>query len=241
MRRLKIVYGIALSTFTRLLIKTRWRKVIFFFIYKFNIWGSKESRSGDGSTLDYTKPLRSQLPQVLSELQVGSILDAPCGDFNWFSEMLKNSSLDLQYRGVDIVKELIEKNKKLFSSPGKIEFEYADLLNYSYSAFDCVLARDFLFHLSYKDTLKFLSNFCESQSKFLVTTSYPSVNLNTDIYTGKFRQINLFQEPYLMSSKLHFQITDYVDPFPPRYLYVFSRSEVVAALSEWRHSDEIQH
>ena len=240
MSKHKVIYQITISFVTRLLIKTGWRKLIFSFIYKFNIWGSNESRSGDGSTLEYTEPLRSQLPTVLLELQVGSILDAPCGDFNWFSEMLKTSNLTLRYRGVDIVEELIESNKKHFASPGEIEFEHADLVSYSYSGFDCVLARDFFIHLSYQDTYKFLSNFCESRSKYLITTSYPSVNLNKDISSGQFREINLFLEPYLMISQLDFQMIDYIDPFPIRHLHVFSRSEVVSAMSRWRFSNENQ-
>ena len=52
-------------------------------IYDENRWLSCESRSGRGSTLAYTKPLRRSLAKSLRRLNATVFLDAPCGDFNW--------------------------------------------------------------------------------------------------------------------------------------------------------------
>jgi hypothetical protein len=51
-------------------------------IYEQNRWASAESRSGNGSTLAYTADLRKALAQSVARLNVGRLLDAPCGDFN---------------------------------------------------------------------------------------------------------------------------------------------------------------
>jgi SAM-dependent methyltransferase len=214
------------------LIRLGWRKIIFAYFYRFNIWGSSESRSGDGSTLEYTEPLRSQLPKLLMELDIQTVLDAPCGDFNWFADVLRISGVNVKYRGVDIVENLVRHNSRTYAIAGKIEFECQDLVSDPIGEFDLVIARDFLIHLSYEDSFKFLSNFCLSNSKFLLTTSYPWVNINSDIPTGKFREINLLEEPYSMRSARGKALTDYIAPFPERYLYLFTRLEVIEALSK---------
>ena len=56
-------------------------------IYEENRWLSCESRSGRGSTLDYTRPLRKALAKYLNSLNVIVLLDAPCGDFNWMQHV----------------------------------------------------------------------------------------------------------------------------------------------------------
>lgn len=66
-----------------------------------NHWRNAESRSGDGSTLAYTARLREQLPLLISRYRVRSMLDLPCGDFNWFRHVELPASVD--YIGADIV------------------------------------------------------------------------------------------------------------------------------------------
>jgi hypothetical protein len=56
-------------------------------IYEENRWLSCESRSGRGSTFNYTKPLRRSLAKCLKNLNVKVFLDAPCGDFNWMQHV----------------------------------------------------------------------------------------------------------------------------------------------------------
>ncbi len=59
------------------------RRAAFRRIYTRNAWGSKGSVSGSGSESEFTASLRVTLPDLLRELGVRSVLDAPCGDFNW--------------------------------------------------------------------------------------------------------------------------------------------------------------
>ena len=53
---------------------------IFDHFYHTNAWGVKESVPAPGSTLAYTVYLRTELPRLLSNLGVQTLLDAPCGD-----------------------------------------------------------------------------------------------------------------------------------------------------------------
>ena len=45
-----------------------------------------ESVSGPGSTMQFTEFLRRDLEELLRQRQVSNLLDAPCGDWNWFSQ-----------------------------------------------------------------------------------------------------------------------------------------------------------
>ena len=58
-------------------------KAAFTTIYRQNVWGSRESVSGNGSTLASTEVFRAEFAALLTTLGIRSILDAPCGDFNW--------------------------------------------------------------------------------------------------------------------------------------------------------------
>lgn len=56
---------------------------VFTDIYRTNRWGSDETRSGPGSELLRMKRVIAQLGELNRDLGVSSVLDAPCGDFNW--------------------------------------------------------------------------------------------------------------------------------------------------------------
>ena len=80
-------------------------------IYEKNLWMSKESGSGEGSEINYTKPLRKWLIKTLPLLNVKVFVDAPCGDFNWMKEVLPK--INVKYFGFDITHSIIEFNKKI--------------------------------------------------------------------------------------------------------------------------------
>ncbi|MDH3610813.1 MAG: hypothetical protein OEM79_03515 [Nitrosopumilus sp.] len=92
---------------------------IFTLIYQNKLWskssstGTGISRSGSGANLEQTKSIRTELPKLLRELKINSMIDVPCGDFLWMKEI----NLDfLSYLGCDIVSEIIEKNNKTYSN-----------------------------------------------------------------------------------------------------------------------------
>ena len=55
-------------------------------IYKTNFWSSNESPSGGGSELIQTKSLINDLEKLLKDMDIKSVLDIPCGDFNWMQK-----------------------------------------------------------------------------------------------------------------------------------------------------------
>src|SRR5258705_1028102 len=90
------------------------RYTVFRRIFDLNLWGNRESISGEGSTLERTAAIRAELPGLLARHGVRSMLDAPCGDFFWMKEL----ALDVDsYIGADIVPELIARNIECHSSP----------------------------------------------------------------------------------------------------------------------------
>src|SRR5947209_20498676 len=72
--------------------------------YRQNGWGDSESVSGPGSTLERTTTLRQELPPLFREFGIRSVLDAGCGDFNWFSAL--EGTLD-RYIGIEVVREVV--------------------------------------------------------------------------------------------------------------------------------------
>ena len=74
------------SKFTPLNIQDR-----FELIYNENYWESDESRSGLGSEIKNTKEVLKALKKIIKEYNIRSIIDIPCGDFNWMSKIdMKN-------------------------------------------------------------------------------------------------------------------------------------------------------
>ena len=202
----------------------------FTLIYELNAWGSNESASGVGSTLAFTESTRSLLPVLFTEFEIRTLLDAPCGDFNWMK------TVDLQginYVGADIVNPLIKQLQENYSKPS-ISFVNMDITLDPFPKSDLVLNRDCLFHLSYIDILAVLGNFVTSNSRYLLTTSHDNDSKfeNTDIRSGDFRLIDLFALPFNFPQDFLFEIPEPGDGvIPPRKLYLWNRAQVQIAHS----------
>ena len=82
-------------------------------IYKTNFWSSNESVSGYGSELKNTINIEKEIINIVKKYQIKSILDAPCGDFNWVKNVLDKN---LSYIGGAIVQEIIDNNIRKFKS-----------------------------------------------------------------------------------------------------------------------------
>ena len=182
-------------------------------IYNNNLWLSGESKSGEGSEIVYTETLRKWLIDLIKCLDIKTFVDAPCGDFNWMRLVLKE--VDINYIGIDIVNELIEKNQLIYSSD-KVDFRVANICENKMPDCDVVMVRDCLFHLSYKDINNFLINLSKMNYNYLLTTTHiVDRNFkNSNITTGDFRIIDLFNEPFNFDSK---HIKDRVNDYPPGY------------------------
>lgn len=158
-------------------------------------WGYVESVSGSGSTLKQTKIIRDEIPKILKQLNISSILDIPCGDFNW---MRLIDLSDLTYIGIDIVRPLIEQNNRLYSN-SKRKFLHLDVIKNNLPSCDLIICRDLLVHLSTKDIFSALRNFKKSGAKYLLTTTFTGshrLTQNKEIESGAWRPINLCGNPF---------------------------------------------
>jgi hypothetical protein len=161
-------------------------------IYQGNYWGGDQSVSGLGSSLEQTAVLRSVLPSLLKDLRVSTLLDAPCGDFFWMKEL----TLDIDYIGVDIVPEAVERNQRQYAAARRtflVRNITQDVLPHA----DGILCRDCLDHLSFDDAFRALQNLKRTGAAYLLATTYVDRTRNDDIETSHWRPTNLQLAPFL--------------------------------------------
>lgn len=167
-------------------------------IYHTNLWAGNDSLSGQGSGTDQTAEIAARLPALLKQYKIRTLLDLPCGDFNWMSRL----DLDLDmYTGGDIVAEIIEKNQQFFLSQHRM-FKVLDITCDELPAADILLCRDCLVHLSFEDIFKALANIKKSSIPYLLTTTFTLFRDNHDIVTGDWRPINLQKAPFNLPAPL---------------------------------------
>jgi len=164
--------------------------------YKLGGWDkdTSDSASGSGSTLAATEELRRALPALLTQLNIRSMLDAPCGDLHWMKEVLAQLPADFRYHGADIVAPLIASLKP--QETPRVTFSVRDIIKDELPRAELILCRDCLIHLSTRDIRKALANFRASGAKYLLTTTYPLIEEYKDIVTGRFRALNLEAAPF---------------------------------------------
>jgi 2-polyprenyl-3-methyl-5-hydroxy-6-metoxy-1,4-benzoquinol methylase len=189
-------------------------------IYENNLWGEAESRSGAGSSLEFSVALRKSLPLLLTELNAASLLDLGCGDFNWMRTVDLGAA---RYTGVDVVESLIRCNTEVYASRDR-SFLVADITKDRLPAADVALCRHCLIHLPNSQVLRVLANLKISGTRYLLATTNPGVLVNVDTWPGSFRSINM-------------QITPFNLPPPLRSLQDSTSDDQVSVLGLWRIAD----
>jgi len=192
-------------------------------IYQENLWGGNESRSGPGSSMAYTEDLRRDLPVFLKMLDCKTLLDAPCGDFNW----MRSVELDgINYIGADIVPEIIEQNRKNHASDNR-RFEVLDVITDPLPEADVWLCRDLMLHLPLLAIMQLLRQFLNSNIKYFFTSHYQWSGDNSELYSIVLGScINLTKRPFLLPEPLY-TIKDYVEPGSHRSIGVWLREQIL--------------
>ena len=194
-------------------------------------WGSDESASGPGSNLGATSHIRSNLEFLLRNLQIKTICDVPCGDFNFMREIEFG---EVKYIGCDIVKPLIEVNKEKYANKYR-EFLHVDIIDDTCPDADLVFCKDLIIHISNNNVKKLVNNIKNTRAKYFMSTTaflpkvimpggkvgtveVPETNVDLPLdaehgYLMGDRTINLFLDPfcfpdplYLVGSPHHFQM-----------------------------------
>jgi hypothetical protein len=185
-------------------LRRRDAELVFSEIYERNVWGDPESVSGRGSTLGRTTVIRRALPALLSEVGATSLLDAPCGDFNW---MRYTELGPIKYIGADVVPGLIARNQQRYGREGR-EFVILDITRSAIPKVGVILCRDCFSHLSFRDVRSALANFKRSNSQYLFATTHTGVREHRDIATGQGRNVNLQLPPFNFPEPLKLVVED---------------------------------
>lgn len=174
-------------------------------IYENKGFGQSVSVSGPGSDLAQTSVIRGELPHLLKEFGIRSILDAPCGDYYWMRHVDIGSA---SYTGVDIVDALVRENSEAFADATH-RFIVGDIVADGLPAVDLILCRDCLVHLPFQEGLALLQNFKRSGSRLVLLTTFPGLAENIDLQRiGGWRPIDLQATPYNLPSPLRMIVED---------------------------------
>lgn len=168
-------------------------QTIFTETFEQNGWRGSESKSGTGSDMKQTEAIRINLPSLLKLLNIQTMLDAACGDFNWMKKV-DLSSLDL-YIGVDIVPSLIKKNQQAYKFDNCI-FQHMNIAYNTIPQVDLILCRDCLVHLELDDCIKVIQNFKQSGAKYLLVTTFTRNKSNTSLPEWRWRTLNMQLPPF---------------------------------------------
>jgi hypothetical protein len=164
---------------------------IFTEIYSGNQWGDPDSRSGPGSSVFRTRLIRPALAQLFKKLGLRSVLDVPCGDFNWMRLVEMSGIL---YTGADVVPEIVERNTELHSNECR-RFVHLNMIADPLPSADLILCRDGLVHLSFSDIASTLRRMRSSGATYLLLTTFDAHLSNLDIATGEWRPLNVLRPP----------------------------------------------
>jgi len=171
-------------------------RTVFTEIYRKNDWNDPESVSGTGSNVAATSIVRDEVARLIEDLRVKTLIDAPCGDFNW---MRLTNLKGVSYLGVDVVPQLIDHNNNRYGQDN-IRFQVLDVVKDVLPRADLILCRDALVHFFFKDVLRTLRNFKKSGAPYLLTTTFPK-HQNVDIKArGRWRPLNLQIAPFNLPS-----------------------------------------
>lgn len=186
-------------------------------IYDLNLWGGRafDFYSGDGShnheiINPYLKALIAFFKAHNSSLV---ICDLGCGDFNIGKNLVGYSS---KYIAVDIVEQLINRNKKLYKA-SNLEFHSLDIANDALPFGDCVILRQVLQHLSNKEIQNIVKKI--ACYRYVILTEHIPLGEfvpNKDIISGqgirlkKHSGVNIVAPPFNLKIKTMHELHVYV-------------------------------
>lgn len=189
--------------------------------------------NGPGSTDWYTAPLRRNLPHFLEKHGIKSMLDAPCGDASWMSQVEFPPGFD--YLGAEIHPDMVERNNSIYSR----NFVTLDITDDLLPDKELIFVRDCLFHLNDELKLKFFLNLLRTDFRFLLTSTHPRHPENEDLGTfgNFFKPVNFNLSPWFFPEPLD-SIIDYdeSDPrfghHPYRTMALWSKEQVLRSILE---------
>nr|WP_262922226.1 class I SAM-dependent methyltransferase [Algibacter sp. L4_22] len=186
-------------------------------IYELNLWGGTEFDfySGSGShDPDIINPYLDVLTAFLeSNNRALTVCDLGCGDFNIGKELTQFTK---KYIAIDIVENLIERNKQLHQADN-LEFHCLDIAKDKLPTGDCIILRQVLQHLSNAEIERVVEKL--ANYKYIILTEHlPLGNFtpNKDIISGqgiRLKQnsgVNLLEAPFNLEVKTETILGEYI-------------------------------
>lgn len=172
-------------------------------------WPPRERRSASGPGSDLGKATTTSLQilrTAITQYEVSTMIDLPCGDANWIFDSWETDSLEL-YIGLDVVRAIVDRNAERLQHHSNKIFRLWDGTTCPLPKFqvgstgpvraaDLVHSRDVLQHLSKQQGLAFLCGVFTSGARVFVSTSFPDGSNGGDIEAGAFVHMNLHAAPY---------------------------------------------
>ncbi len=201
--KLLLPFALLRDLLVELSIKNLSEKKRFELIYRSGYWKPflGGSLSGSGSNFDATENIRRELPVLLSEFNIRSMLDLPCGDLYWMSQI---DLQDIKYIGGDIVPDIIKENQSKFDS-NKRKFIELNIIEDQLPTVDLVFVRDCLVHLEAQQIIDSIKNITDSGSVYFASTTYPKITENQKpINKDRWRQLNLTLPPFSLPEPIKY-------------------------------------
>ncbi|MEW4923923.1 class I SAM-dependent methyltransferase [Algibacter sp. 2305UL17-15] len=186
-------------------------------IYDKHLWGGNEFDFYSGYGSHDPKITNPYLNAVIAFLESHNkklvVCDLGCGDFNIGRHLTKYVK---KYMALDIVENLIERNKTLFKADN-LEFHCLDIIEDELPPADCIILRQVLQHLSNKDIEKITKKL--AAYKYIILTEHiPLGNFapNKDIISGqgiRLKQdsgVDVLKAPFNLKVKDQKQLGEYV-------------------------------
>lgn len=139
-------------------------------VYKMKLWGDIQSDfySGIGSHHpEFVEPYIETVKSFLTSFETPLVVcDLGCGDFNVGKKLVEQAR---KYVAVDIVEELIKRNRKMFKDKN-LEFHCLDIASDELPSGDCALLRHVLQHLSNREVKRVVSKL--AAYKYVILTEH---------------------------------------------------------------------
>lgn len=178
-------------------------------VYEMKLWGGQnhDFYSGEGSHQpEIVNPYIQALISFLTAFKLPlSVCDLGCGDFNVGNQLVKHTK---HYIAVDIVKDLIERNRKKYKETN-LEFECLDLATHDLPSGDCALLRQVLQHLSNAEIQKIVNKL--SAFKYVILTEHvPEGDFkpNKDIISGQGTRLKKNSGINLLAPPFNFKVAE---------------------------------
>lgn len=157
-------------------------------IYENNYW---QNGSGSGSLIENTFLYNKTIIDFIRDNNIQSITDIGCGD--WQSSYLIYKELkDIDYLGIDCVKNIIKNNKINYPNFSFINLDVLSNINTIRNS-DLYIIKDVLQHWKLKDIYFFLDNIVKKKFKYIIITNYSCQNSDDqelNEYIGNSRGLN---------------------------------------------------